>query len=100
MQSLKNAGSASTALLGLTFVCEPVVMWTAGVQKTRQRQVKIAVIGRQAGKRSGYHRDTVIGFHPADDFLFLRPAERIIEIPNQLDLRVVRFRAGIAEEYF
>src|SRR5215469_9607637 len=41
----------------------------------------------------------MIGFDSADDLFFVRPAERIVEVPNKLDLRVVGFRAGTAKEH-
>src|SRR6185295_4518554 len=36
----------------------------------------------------------------ADDLLLARPAERIVHVPDELDLGVVCFRTGIAEEHF
>ena len=45
-------------------------------------------------------RHAVIGLHAADDLLRPWFSARIVGIPEQLDLRVVRFRTGIGEEHF
>jgi hypothetical protein len=42
--------------------------------------------------------DAVIGLHAADDLFLLRPTACIVEIPDKLDLGVIRLRPGIAEE--
>src|SRR5262249_31189110 len=42
----------------------------------------------------------VISLLAADDLLFPRPPERIVHVPDELDLSVIRLRARGAEEYF
>ena len=84
--------------LALAVLGEAIVMRTAGVQKARQRQIEIAVVGGDAGQRSRGDGDAMIRLHAADDLLFLRPAKRVVEVPDELDLAVVRLRSGIAEE--
>ncbi len=98
-QRIELGGKARCELLlALAGFGEAVGLRTAGVQKAGQRQVEIAVVAGQAGERGGDDGDAVIGFHPADDFFLPRPAERVVEIPDELDLRVVRLRSGIAEK--
>ena len=43
--------------------------------------------------------DAVIALQPADDLLLLRPAERVVEVPDHLDGGVVRLGAGVGEEH-
>ena len=61
-------------LLGLAVGCEAIVMRAGRVKDAGDRQVEIGVVVRQAAQRRGRDRDAVIGFHPADDLLFPRPA--------------------------
>ena len=70
------------------------------MQDAGNRQIKVDLVARQPGERGRSNRDAVIGFLPADDFLFLRAAERIVHIPNELDLGVVGLRTRIAEKHF
>jgi hypothetical protein len=60
------------------------MMRTAGVQKTRQGNVEVAMIARKPGQRSGGDGDTVIGFYAADDLFLLRFAARVVEVPESL----------------
>ncbi len=69
------------------------------MQKARQRNVEVAMIAREPGQRSGGDGDTVIGLQAADDLFLLRLAARVVEVPEKLDLRVVRLRSGTAEKH-
>jgi len=91
--------SRGELLLGLAILGETVKVRTAGVQEARQGKVEIAMIAGKPGERGGGDGDAVIGLDAADDLFLLRPAARVVEIPNELDLRIVRFRSGIAEEH-
>jgi hypothetical protein len=91
---------ARERLLALAVVGVAVMVRAAGVQKARQRQVEVAMIAGEAGERGRGDGDAVIGLDAADDLLLVRPAERIVEIPDKLDLGVVRLRSGIAEKNF
>src|SRR5262249_17936962 len=61
--------------------------------------VEVAMVVDQPGERGRGHGDAVIRFDPADDLLFVRSPERIVHVPDQLDLAVVRFGSRRAEEY-
>ena len=69
-----------------------------GVQDAVHRQIEKGVIDRQTGQACAGQRDPVIALLAADDLLLLGPADRIIVIADQLDLRVVGVRAGAAEQ--
>ena len=99
-QCVKFGGEpGGEVFLGLAVFGEAVIMRTAGVQKAAQRNVEIAMIAFKAGQRGGRDGNAVIGLQPADDFLFERKPAGIVEIPDELDLGVVCFRAGIAKEH-
>ena len=52
---------------------------------------------RQAGQAARGDGDAVIGALAGDDLLLLRPAERVVEVPDQLDRQVVGLRARRGE---
>jgi hypothetical protein len=84
--------------LALAVLGKTVMMRAAGVEEAGQRQVEVAMVGRQSGQRSGNDGNAVIALDAADDLLLVRPAERIVEIPDELNLSVVGLRARVAEE--
>ena len=86
-------------LLGLAILREAVIVRTGRMQETRQWNVEIAMIAGKSGERGSGDGDAVIGLHTADDLFLLRFAARVVEIPDKLDLGVVRLRSGIAEEH-
>ena len=53
--------------------------------------------GRQARQAARGDGDAVIGALAGDDLLLLRPAERVVEIPDQLDREIVGLGAGRGE---
>ncbi len=69
------------------------------MENARDRQVEVGVVVRQAGERGRPDGEAVEALHAADDLLLLRAAERVVHVAHQLDLGVVRLRAGIAEEH-
>ena len=86
-------------LFGLPRMREAVVVRTARVQNPRDRQVEIQLVVGQPGERSRRHRDAVIALEAADDLLLARPAERVVHVPDELDLAVVCLRTRGAEKY-
>ena len=62
------------------------------------RSKSVWLFGRPVSEADG-NRDAVIALQPRDDLLLLRPAERIVIVPDELDLRVVGVRARGAEEH-
>ena len=78
---------------GLARMRQAVMVRASRVQNSRDRQIEIAVIVRQSRERGRCNGHTVIGIAAADDLLFARPAERIVHVPDELDLAVVRLRA-------
>src|SRR4051795_6835573 len=77
-----------------------VMVRTGCVQDARDRQIEIDLVAGQTGERGRRNGHAMIGLLPADDLLLARPAERIVHVPDQLDLGIVGLRSGIAEEYF
>src|SRR5215470_17334610 len=86
-------------LFALTVVREAIMVRASGLEKSWQRQIKINVVVNEAGHRAGRDCQTVERPQPTDDLLFLWPAERVVHVPDQLDLAVIRFRSGIAKEH-
>jgi hypothetical protein len=85
--------------LGLAGLGQVVVMRRHRVDEAGQRHVEAAMVGRQPGEARGRQRDAVIALHPPDQLLLRCPAERVVEIPDHLDGRVVRLGARIREEH-
>ncbi len=86
-------------LLGLALVREAIVMRACGVADVGDRHVEVDLIVGQAGERRRCDRNAVIRFDAADNLLPARPSERVVHVPDKLDLGVVRLRAGVAEEH-
>ena len=63
-----------------------------------QRQVEAAMIGRQAGQAAARDGDPVISACTRDELLLLRPPDRIVVEPHELDDAVVGLRPRIGEE--
>src|SRR5262249_47496131 len=55
------------------------------------------IVGK-AGKRGRSNGHAMIGLHSADDLLLAGPAERVVHVPDEFDLTVVRFRSGRTEK--
>ena len=86
-------------LLALAFLRAAIVVGRVGVQERRQRHVEHLVKRRQTREPRGGERRAVIALEARDDFLFLRPPDGVVVIPDELDLRVVGIGAGVAEEH-
>ncbi len=86
-------------LLAFARMGEAVMMRAVGVDDAGDRQIEIALVCGKAGQACRGDGDAVIGFHPRNDLLLLRPAERVVVVPDQLHRRVVRLRAGVGEEH-
>ena len=87
-------------LLRLARLGEAVMVRTAHVQNPSERQIEIQVIVRQTRERCRHHGHPVIGLAAADDLLFSWPTERVVHVPDELDLTVIGLRARGAEEHF
>ena len=84
--------------LAFSFVAEAVVMRAVGVDDALEGQVELAVVVGQAGERGGHHGHPVVGLHARDDLLLARAPPRVVDVPGQLDLRIVGFRPGRGEQ--
>ena len=71
-----------------------VVMRRTDVMKApaRDRRIKKLVIGWQARQRSSRQRNAVIALQARNQLFLLRPANRIIHVPDHLDRAVIRLR--------
>src|SRR3546814_10783932 len=90
--------SSDLFFLALAVLAEAVIVRAVGVQDAGHRQVEGLVHVRQAGQARRGQRRTVIALGPRDDLLLLRPPERVVVVPDQLQDRVVRLRPRIGEE--
>src|SRR5262249_15862752 len=77
-------------LLTLAVACEAIVMRTARMQDVLDWKVEIEVIIWKAGQRCGRHGDAMVASQAADDLFLLRAPERVVHVPDKLDLAVVR----------
>ncbi len=68
------------------------------VANETEGQVETGMHAGQPGQPTRHDRDAVIAAAARDDLLLLRHAPGVVVVPDQLDLRVVRIRAGVAEE--
>src|SRR5262249_56497000 len=82
-----------------TCMGEAVVVRTARMQNPRDRQVEVQLIVRQPRERSRRDGHPVIRLAATDDLLFPRPAERVVHVPDELDLTVVCLRTRGTEKY-
>ena len=74
-------------------------MRRTGVQEPVERHVKTLMGVFDARQARRGQRDTVIGLVAPDDLLLFGSAQRIVVVPDDLDLGVIGFRAGIGEEH-
>ena len=86
-------------LLALTRLRAAIVVRAVGVQDARDRQVEIGVGEGEPGEASAGDGDTVVRALPRDDLLLLRSAQRIVDVPGELDRRVVRLGPRIREQH-
>src|SRR5262249_4828155 len=86
-------------LFGLTRMGEAVVVRTARMQNPRDRQGENQLIFRQPRERNRRDGYALRGLAAADDLLFPRSAERVVHVPDELDLTVVCLRTGGTEKY-
>ena len=91
--SSSGARRVGELLLALAVLGEAVMVRAGGVQDVGDRQVEVGVVRGQAGERGRGDRDAVIASQARDDLLLLRPPERVVHVPDELDLGVVRLRA-------
>ena len=63
-----------------------------------QRQVEAAMIGRQAGQAAARDGDPVISARAGDELFLLRPPDRVVVEPHELDDAVVGLGPRIGEE--
>ena len=70
-----------------------------GVLDAVHRQVEVDVIVGQPGHRGRDDGGAVIGLDPADDLLLVPPAQRVVVVPDHLDLGLVRFRPARLVEH-
>ena len=85
-------------LLGLAGFGIFAVVRTIGVEDARHRQVEVGVEDRQPRQAGGGNGGAVVGPLARDDLLLLRPPDRVVVVPGNLDLRVVGLRARVGEE--
>ena len=71
-----------------------VMMRRANVMEApaRDGRIKQLVIGGQTRQRSCRQRNAVIALQARNQLLLLRPANRIIHVPDHLDRAVIRLR--------
>ena len=84
-------------LLALGRVLAAEVVGRFRVQDRRPRQVEGLVEELQAGQGAGHDAGAVIAAPARDDLLFLRPAQHVVVVPDQLDVGLVGVRAREAE---
>ena len=84
---------AAEIVLALARMRKAIMMRAARVQNARDRQIEIAMVVDQSGERGRGNRYAVIRLHPADDLLLSCASERVVHVPDELDLGVVRLRA-------
>ena len=86
-------------VLALAGARAAIVVRRVRVQERRQRHVEQLVKRRQAREPADAERRAVVTLRARDDLLLLRPPERVVVVPDELDLRVVGVRARVAEEH-
>ncbi len=64
----------------------------------RNRQVKVLVVGGQAGQAGGRHRHAVVAPLARQDLFLGGFANGVVVVPDDLDGRVIGFRARIGKE--
>ena len=77
----------------------PPIVREVGVQHALEGQVEGLVVERNAREAPRRGGDAVIGADARDDLLFLGPAEQVVVVADQLELRVVPVRAREPEEH-
>ena len=70
-----------------------------GVADHRQRQIEPGMQAGQAGHARRHDRHAMIAALAGDDLLLLRPAQDVVVIPGQFDLRVVGVGPAVAIEH-
>ena len=86
-------------LLALARLRAAIIVRAIGVQDALDRKIEIVVREGKPGQTGGGNRHAVVGALSRNDLLLLRPAECVIDVPRQLDRRVVCLRAGVREQH-
>ena len=93
-----SASRAAIGLFALALLGAAIVVRAIGMQDSRDRQVEIRVREREAREAGGRDGHSVVRALPRDDFLLLRTAERVVDVPGELDRGIVGFGTGIREK--